>query len=117
VLACPFGVPKYDAEVDQMMKCDMCYDRTSTGRRPMCATVCPSGALAFTTVEEIMRTRQGRAINDWQFGEERVRTKVFVLVPTTVSRVDVPIIPLGSLRRDNRPPADPYDVAALLEAN
>ena len=49
VLACPFGVPKYDGEVDQMMKCDMCYDRTSTGKRPMCATVCPSGALAFTT--------------------------------------------------------------------
>ena len=60
VLACPFGVPKYDGDVDQMMKCDMCYDRTSTGRRPMCATVCPSGALAFTTIEEIMRTRQGR---------------------------------------------------------
>ena len=42
VLACPFGVPKYESDADQMMKCDMCYDRTSTGRRPMCATVCPS---------------------------------------------------------------------------
>ena len=84
VLACPFGVPKYDGDADQMMKCDMCYDRTSTGRRPMCATVCPSGALAFTTIEEIMRTRQGRAVNDWQFGDQHVRTKVFVLVPTEV---------------------------------
>ena len=27
VLSCPFGVPKYQAEIDQMMKCDMCYDR------------------------------------------------------------------------------------------
>ena len=42
VLACPFGVPKYAVEQDQMMKCDMCYDRTSAGKRPMCATVCPS---------------------------------------------------------------------------
>jgi Fe-S-cluster-containing dehydrogenase component len=117
VLACPFGVPIYDAEVDQMMKCDMCYDRTSTGRRPMCATVCPSGALAFSTIEEIMRTRRGKAINDWQFGDERVRTKVFVLVPTAVSCVDVPIIPLNSLRRESRPAPDPYDVATLLEAN
>ena len=102
-------------EFDQMMKCDMCYDRTSTGRRPMCATVCPSGALAFTTIEEIMRTRQGRAVNDWRFGEQRVRTKVHVLVPTEVVHVDVAVIPLGSLRRGSPPPADPYDVAVLLE--
>src|SRR6185312_6841300 len=27
VLACPFGVPKYRVEINQMMKCDMCYDR------------------------------------------------------------------------------------------
>jgi Fe-S-cluster-containing dehydrogenase component len=116
VLACPFGVPKYDGDADQMMKCDMCYDRTSTGRRPMCATVCPSGALAFTTIEEIMRTRQGRAVNDWQFGDQHVRTKVFVLVPTEVTRVNVAVIPLSALRR-SQPPADPYDVAALLEAH
>ena len=71
VLACPFGVPKYYAEIDQMMKCDMCYDRTSVGKRPMCATVCPSQALAFTTREEIERTRRGAAINQWTFGSER----------------------------------------------
>lgn len=95
----------------------MCYDRTSTGRRPMCATVCPSGALAFTTIEEIMRTRQGRAVNDWQFGDQHVRTKVFVLVPTEVTHVNVAVIPLSTLRRGSQPPADPYDVAALLEMN
>ena len=52
VLACPFGVPKYYAEIDQMMKCDMCFDRTSVGLKPMCASVCPSEALWFGTVEE-----------------------------------------------------------------
>jgi Fe-S-cluster-containing dehydrogenase component len=95
----------------------MCYDRTSTGRRPMCATVCPSGALAFATVEEIMRTRRGRAVNDWQFGDERVRTKVFVLVPTEVTQLNVSVIPLNALRRTPTASADPYDVATLLEAN
>ena len=45
VLACPFGVPKMESQLDLMMKCDMCYDRTSVGRKPMCASVCPSGAL------------------------------------------------------------------------
>ena len=44
VIACPFGIPKMMEPEQQMMKCDMCYDRTSVGKRPMCATVCPSGA-------------------------------------------------------------------------
>ncbi len=118
VLACPFGVPKYYGEIDQMMKCDMCYDRTSTGRRPWCATVCPSQALAFTTFEEIARTRQGAAVNEWQFGGETVRTKVFVMVPRDVPRIAVDLIQIGGLKTaaTPAPPADPYDVAALLES-
>jgi len=36
-------------------------------------------------------------------------------VPTAVTHVDVGVIPLSSLRSGARPPADPYDVAALLE--
>jgi len=115
VLACPFGVPKYDADVDQMMKCDMCYDRTSTGRRPMCATVCPSGALAFATIEETMATRRGHAINEWRFGSELVRTKVFVLVPTEIKQMHVSVIPLRTLI-PIKPAPDRYDVAALIEA-
>lgn len=108
VLACPFGVPKYKAEINQMMKCDMCYDRTSAGKRPMCATVCPSGALAFTTRENIERTRQGVAIREWQFGGEIVRTKVNVLVPRSVQKVDV------SIDQIRRTATDEYDVASLL---
>ena len=108
VLACPFGVPKYKAEINQMMKCDMCYDRTSVGKRPMCATVCPSGALTFTTRENIERTRQGMAIRDWQFGGETVRTKVNVLVPRNVQKVDVTIEQIETTSTDE------YDVANLL---
>ena len=55
VLACPFGVPKMKTELKLMMKCDMCYDRTSEGKKPMCASVCPSQALFFGTAEEIER--------------------------------------------------------------
>ena len=61
VLACPFGVPKMMTEFDLMMKCDMCYDRTSTGRKPMCATVCPSGALFYGTREEVEATAEAVA--------------------------------------------------------
>ena len=61
-LACPFGVPKYVAEFDQMMKCDMCTDRTSEGLRPVCASVCPSEALWYGTPEEFHATRRRRLV-------------------------------------------------------
>jgi Fe-S-cluster-containing dehydrogenase component len=92
VLACPFGVPKMMAEFDLMMKCDMCYDRTSTGRKPMCATVCPSGALFYGTREEVERQRKrSRPVNEFRFGGQTVRTKVNMMVPrqSPVERVDV----------------------------
>jgi Fe-S-cluster-containing dehydrogenase component len=112
VLACPFGVPKYFAETDQMMKCDLCYDRTSVGKKPMCATVCPSQALSFTTVEEFAATRRGTAVNEWGFGGEVVRTKVYVVVPQEVSRVHVDLVELRP--RAPKPEPEPDDVAALL---
>jgi len=112
VLACPFGVPKYLVSIDQMMKCDLCYDRTSVGKRPMCATVCPSQALAFTTLDDIRQTRAGTPINEWRFGEEVVRTKVFVMVPPAVRAIEV----TGLVQLGPRPSChDPNDVAALLE--
>jgi len=80
VLACPFGVPKYYAEIDQMMKCDMCLDRTSEGLKPMCASVCPSEALWFGTVEEFFGTRSGSLMRDFLFGRQEVRTKVHTVV-------------------------------------
>lgn len=80
VLACPFGVPKYMAAIDQMMKCDMCLDRTSEGYAPMCASVCPSEALWYGTSGDFRRTRRGQLSNRWQFGNQGVRTKVFTVV-------------------------------------
>jgi len=80
VLACPFGVPRYFPEPDQMMKCDMCFDRTSQGLAPMCASVCPSEALWYGTVEEFAGRRPGQLINDFTFGNQRVRTRVATVV-------------------------------------
>jgi Fe-S-cluster-containing dehydrogenase component len=92
VLACPFGVPKMMTEFDLMMKCDMCYDRTSTGRKPMCATVCPSQALYYGPCKEVERLRQrSRPVNEFQFARQTIRTKVNMLVPkhSTVEHLDV----------------------------
>ncbi len=89
VYACPFGVPKYDAKIDQMMKCDMCYDRTSVGKKPMCATVCPSQALMFGTPEEIAEQRGGNPINEFVFGSRLIKTKVHLMMPKGISQLKV----------------------------
>ena len=116
VVACPFGVPRYYAEIDQMMKCDYCYDRTSIGKKPMCATVCPSQALSFTTLEDIEKNRRGAPINQWLFGEEVVRTKVYVMAPPATERMELDLVAMaeGSRAGSTSRPA-PDDVAALLE--
>ncbi len=97
VLACPFGVPKMKSDLELMMKCDMCYDRSSVGKKPMCASVCPSQALFFGAREEIERLRKrSAAVNRFRFGNQTVTTKVNMMVP-----------------RDARP--EYVDVAAAME--
>jgi len=92
VLACPFGIPKVMLGPEQMMKCDMCYDRTSQGLRPMCATVCPSQALAYVQPERIRQERRERPTNVFQFGNQRVTTKVFMMVPPERDAISVDVV-------------------------
>ena len=92
VLACPFGIPKVMIEMEQMMKCDMCYDRTSAGKRPMCATVCPSQALAYVPLEQIARERRETPTNVFHFGSQRVETKIFMMVPPDASAITLDVV-------------------------
>ena len=72
------------ADFDQMMKCDMWFDRTSEGYAPMCASVCPSEALWYGTAEEFKENRRGSLVDDWLFGRQQVSTKVFAVVDDLV---------------------------------
>jgi Fe-S-cluster-containing dehydrogenase component len=101
VLAYPFGIPKIFPEYDQMLKCDMCYDRTSEGRRPMCATVCPSQALADVRPEEIAHRRE-KPTNVFQFGNQQVTTKVFMTVPQEQDSVSIDVV--DSMREERNEP-------------
>jgi Fe-S-cluster-containing dehydrogenase component len=91
VVACPFGVPELYEDRKIMMKCDMCYDRTSIGKKPMCATVCPSGALYFGTRESVERLRREKPVNEFQFGKQTVRTKVNMMAPLDAAAVAVDV--------------------------
>jgi Fe-S-cluster-containing dehydrogenase component len=90
VLACPFGIPKVVPEYELMMKCDMCYDRTSVGKKPMCATVCPSQALSYVKPDEIRHRREEPA-NLFTFGNQPVRTRVSMMAPPDADPISIDV--------------------------
>lgn len=93
VHACPFGVPKFDVEEQLAYKCNLCYDRTSVGLGPMCATVCPSDALYYGTAAEVRAARPGREVIDvFQFGNQEVQTGNWFVVDERVSLVPLPAV-------------------------
>jgi formate dehydrogenase beta subunit len=47
VQACPFGVPQIDETTGTARKCDFCISLISTGEKPACAAICPTGAIQF----------------------------------------------------------------------
>jgi Fe-S-cluster-containing dehydrogenase component len=99
VVACPFGVPEVYLDRQLMMKCDMCYDRTSVGKKPMCATVCPSQALFFGTREQIEALRpQSRPTRQFRFGDQTITTRVNVMVPRQQSAP--PLVDVTSAMED-----------------
>ena len=86
VVACPFGVPELYEDRQIMMKCDMCYDRSSVGKKPMCATVCPSQALFFGTREQIEQLRPlSTPVNRFHFGSQVISTRVFMMAPRALA--------------------------------
>jgi Fe-S-cluster-containing dehydrogenase component len=49
MVACPFGVPKFEYEkpVPAIRKCNFCFARLARRELPACVKACPSGALEF----------------------------------------------------------------------
>jgi len=69
----------------------MCYDRTSVGKRPMCATVCPSQALAYVRPEEIARRRE-KPVNTFFFGNQKITTKVYIMAPANRDAIALDVV-------------------------
>ncbi|MBA4181594.1 MAG: hypothetical protein C0506_13470 [Anaerolinea sp.] len=52
--ACAYSSPQFDIEPGaKMQKCDLCYDRWESGRKPICVEACPPRALDAGTMEEL----------------------------------------------------------------
>jgi len=54
MMACPFGHPIYDPLSKIVIKCDHCPDRMKEGLPPACVEACPTGALRYGKVEELL---------------------------------------------------------------
>ncbi len=56
LLACPFGVPKYEWEkaLPLVRKCTMCGERVAAGKQSACAEACPTGATKFGDRDELL---------------------------------------------------------------
>jgi hypothetical protein len=85
----------------------------------MCATVCPSRALHYGTWEEI-ETMRPRSVpqNRFRFGNQEVRTKVYMMVPREVPTEYLDVVSAlaedeNSLRQPLTPPTDENDPMLL----
>lgn len=58
--ACPFGVPQFGKD-GTMQKCELCLDRLSEGKQPMCVTTCPGSALHAGPVDELAELARAKA--------------------------------------------------------
>ena len=70
---------------------DLCYDRTSVGKKPMCATVCPSQALSYVRPEEIAKRRE-KPTNVFLFGKQKIVTCVHMMVPADTNAVTLDVL-------------------------
>ena len=58
VLACPFGVINFDRNGRTITKCDQCFERVERGELPACVSACPSRALGFKTIDEVVAEKR-----------------------------------------------------------
>jgi Fe-S-cluster-containing dehydrogenase component len=64
--ACPYRVIYWNAEKNLPQKCTMCAHLLDQGyEKPRCVEMCPTGALSFTTMEDI----EAGKFEDWHPGD------------------------------------------------
>lgn len=63
ILKCPYDVPKYNARLGIVRKCDLCHQRLVHGEAPACAQACPTQAIRVVVVstEKSAPAREGWA--------------------------------------------------------
>ena len=62
IMVCPFGVIEMDDERRVLIKCDLCNERLKEGELPACVAACPTHAIEFKTIDEVVASRKKKAV-------------------------------------------------------
>jgi formate dehydrogenase iron-sulfur subunit len=101
MLACPFGVPRYEWNNSlnpKVQKCTMCADRVLAGKPTACAEICPTGATKFGERDQLiaeaqqrLRDNPGNYVNHIYGVEEVGGTSVLLLSSVPVGEFGYPV--------------------------
>lgn len=58
ITVCPFGVIGESREGRIATKCDLCIERLIADRLPACVAACPTKALKFTSLDEVIENKK-----------------------------------------------------------
>ena len=86
----PFGIPKIIPEYEQMMKCDMCYDRTSVGRN-RCARRFVRARRWLMCGPKKSPNAAETPSNVFYFGAQKITTQVYMMMPSGTDSVTLDI--------------------------
>ena len=62
IMVCPFGVIEMDDKRRVLIKCDLCCDRLEEGELPACVAGCPTHAIEFKPLAEVVASRKKKAV-------------------------------------------------------
>ncbi len=110
VLKCPYEVPKYNAELGIVRKCDMCSSRLAGGEAPACVQGCPTGAISIEIVDTV---GPGGARELLPAAAAEIPDSAYTR-PTTRYVSREPIGPLHAANRDRLHPAAAHDPLAVM---
>ena len=77
---CPYQAIRYDADANQVTKCDGCIDRLAAGRLPACVAACPNRALDFGERDDLVR-KYGSLAQVFPLPDPRVSGPSLVIKP------------------------------------
>lgn len=116
---CPWGIPQRQAGVGLYMriapdfvgggvmyKCDMCADLLAAGKKPVCETACPKGAITFGPYQDIRKRAYERAkeIGGYVYGDkENGGTLTFYVSDVPFEKINEAIMRKKEAENDKLP--------------